>query len=92
VSVIDGTSYKNTSGVATTVSAGTPVTNILLKSTPAATNDALTFSVDYLLPLTAPNSLQAGSASVQLTFHAVQSANQTTSCVAGNQCTSIVWS
>ena len=91
VSVVNGTAYKNQAGSDVTVVAGTQVPNILVKSTPAVTNDEVTFTVDYLLPLAAPNSLQASSSSVQLTFHAVQSANQTTSCVAGRQCTSINW-
>lgn len=91
VSVVNGTAYKNQAGSDVTVVAGTQVSNILVKSTPAVTNDEVTFTVDYLLPLAAPNSLQASSSSVQLTFHAVQSANQTTSCVAGRQCTSINW-
>jgi len=91
VSVMNGTTYKNQAGSDVTVVAGTQVSNILVKSTPAVTDDEVTFTVDYLLPLAAPNSLQASSSSVQLTFHAVQSANQTTSCVAGRQCTTINW-
>jgi len=91
--VMTGTTYKNTSGADTTLTAGTPVTNILLSTTPAATNDASTFNIDYLLPLLAPNSLQGGTASITLTFHAVQAANQSVgSCVAGQQCSTIVWS
>lgn len=92
VPVVTGTSFKNESGVSTPVVAGTAVDNILLSTTPVNTGETVTFTVDYLLPLAAPNSLQGGSSSVQLTFHAVQSANQTTSCVAGRQCTTIVWS
>ena len=92
VPVITGTSFKNQSGVSTPVEAGSAVNNILLSTTPVNTGETVTFTVDYLLPLAAPNSLQGGSASVQLTFHAVQSANQTTSCVAGRQCTTVVWS
>ncbi|MEY4031135.1 MAG: hypothetical protein RL573_46, partial [Actinomycetota bacterium] len=39
------------------------------------------------------NSLQGGTASITLTFHAVQAANQSVgSCVAGQQCSTIVWS
>lgn len=91
--VVDGTTYKNVSGVDTAVAAGTPVTNVLLSTTPAATNDALQFNINYLLPLLAPNALQGGSASVTLTFHAVQSANQDLgSCLAGRQCNTITWS
>jgi hypothetical protein len=92
VPVVTGTSFKNESGVSTPVVAGTAVNNILLSTSPVNTGETVTFTVDYMLPLAAPNSLQGGSSSVQLTFHAVQSANQTTSCVAGRQCTTIVWS
>lgn len=90
--VMSGTTYKNEAGTDTTLASGTPVTNILLSTTPAATNDLLTFNIDYLLPLLAPNALQGGSASVTLTFHAVQAANQSVgSCVAGRQCSAIAW-
>jgi hypothetical protein len=92
VLVVSGTTFENQSGVATPVVAGSSVDNILLSTTPVNTGETVTFTVDYLLPLAASNALQGGSASAQLTFHAVQSANQTTSCVAGRQCTSIVWS
>ncbi|MEY3588138.1 MAG: hypothetical protein RJA47_734 [Actinomycetota bacterium] len=91
--VMSGTTYKNTAGTDTTLVAGTPVTNILLSTTPASTDDASTFNIDYLLPLLAPNSLQGGTASITLTFHAVQAANQSVgSCTAGQQCSTIVWS
>ena len=90
--VMNGTTYKNEAGTDTALAAGTPVTNILLSAVPAATNDLITFNIDYLLPLLAPNALQGGSASVTLTFHAVQSANQSVgSCVAGRQCSTVVW-
>lgn len=92
VPVMTGTSFKNQAGVSTPVVAGSTVDNILLSTTPVNTGEKVTFTVDYLLPLAAPNALQGGSSSVELTFHAVQSANQTTSCVAGRQCTTIVWS
>ena len=92
VSVMTGTSFKNQAGSSVPVVAGTAVNNVLLSTSPVTTGQAVAFTVDYLLPLAAPNALQAGTASVQLTFHAVQSANQTTACVAGRQCTTIVWS
>ena len=91
--IVNGTTYKTQAGADTAISAGTPVSNILLSATPAVTNDEVTFTLDYALPLTAPNSLQGGSTSVTLTFHAVQAANQTPgTCAAGRQCTSIIWS
>lgn len=92
VPVMTGTSFKNQAGSSVPVVAGTAVNNVLLSTSPVTTGQTVAFTVDYLLPLAAPNALQAGTASVQLTFHAVQSANQTTSCVAGRQCTTIVWS
>ena len=91
VSIVDGTQYTNAAGTATSIVAGTSVDNVLVKTSPATTGDEFTFTVDYALPTAAPNALQGGSATVQLTFHAVQSANQTTSCVAGRQCSTIVW-
>lgn len=93
VTVINGVNYKTIAGVDTLVDAGTSVNNLLLSATPAAQNDAIQFNIDYLLPTLAPNLLQGGSASVTLTFHAVQSANQPIgSCVAGQQCNTITWS
>lgn len=91
VSVVDGINYLDSAGTSTSIVAGTSVDNVLVKTTPAATGDEFTFTIDYALPTVAPNALQGGSATVQLTFHAVQSANQTTSCVAGRQCSTIVW-
>lgn len=90
-SIMSGTSYKSSGGSSVAVAAASPVQNILVQTAPAVTNDEVTFTVEYLLPFTAPDSLQASSSSVQLTFHAVQSANQVTSCVAGRQCTTINW-
>ena len=90
---MNGTTYKAMDGSNTSVVAGTSVTNLLVSSTPAAQNDTVQFDVNYALPLAAPNSLQGGSATVTLTFHAVQSANQSIgSCVAGRQCTALTWS
>lgn len=91
-SVMNGTTYRTQAGADTTVTAGTAVTNVLLSTTPAVTNDEITFTIDYLLPLTAPNALQGGSTSIALTFHAVQAANQSTgTCAAGRVCSAITW-
>lgn len=90
---IDNTGYTALGGSTTTVVAGTPVTNLLINDTPATTGTLVSFTVDYSLPIGAPNSLQGGSASVVLTFHAVQSVNQSLgSCVAGRQCNTLNWS
>jgi len=90
---MNGTTFKVLNGTNTSVLAGTPVQNLLVSTTPAATNDELTFDIRYALPTLAPNSLQGGSATVTLTFHAVQTANQDiTGCTAGRQCNTITWS
>jgi predicted ribosomally synthesized peptide with SipW-like signal peptide len=90
--IMNGTTYLNSTGSATTVASGTAATNILVSDTPAVTDDTLQFDIDYLLPLLAPNALQGGTAEITLTFHAVQSANQPIgSCVAGRQCADITW-
>lgn len=92
VTFMDGTSYTKMDGTTATVAAGSAVTNLLLSTSPAATNEAVQFDVNYLLPTAAPNALQGGGATVTLTFHAVQAGNQSTgSCVAGRQCTALVW-
>ena len=92
-SIMNGTTFANSSGSATPVSAGSAVTNILVRNTPAVTNDTVQFNIDYLLPLLAPNTLQGGTADITLTFHAVQSANQPLgACQAGRQCLGITWS
>lgn len=92
VTFMDGTSYTRMDGTPSAVTAGTPVTNLLLSTTAAQTGETVQFDVDYLLPTIAPNALQGGSASVSLTFHAVQAANQSTgSCVAGHQCSALSW-
>lgn len=90
--LMNNTTYKNPAGTDTTLSAGSVASNLLISASPAATDDAFQFNIDYLLPLLSPNSTQGGSASVTLTFHAVQSGNQPLlACVAGRQCNTIVW-
>lgn len=90
---MDGTSFTKMDGTNATVAAGTSITNLLVSTTAAQTNDTVQFDVNYLLPTAAPNALQGGSASVTLTFHAVQAGNQSTgTCVAGHQCTALTWS
>ncbi len=92
-SMVSGTTFKTQAGANTTLTAGSPVSNLLVSSVPATTNDLVTFDIDYLLPLIAPNALQGGTTTVTLTFHAVQSSNQPIGgCVAGRQCSDITWS
>lgn len=84
--------FLDQNGGSTSIVAGTVVENLLISTTPAEQGDAVTFDLDYLLPATAPNALQGASASVTLTFHAVQSDNQPIDpCVAGRQCLAIDW-
>ena len=93
VTFMNGTTYSQTGGASAPVAAGTAVTNLLVSTTAAQTNDTVQFDVNYLLPTAAPNSLQGASASITLTFHAVQAANQSTgSCAAGQQCNALAWS
>lgn len=92
-SIIDGVNYKVIGGTNTAITSGSTVEHILLNDTPVQGPNARNFNIDYLLPLLAPNALQGGSTSIQLTFNAVQSANQPIgSCVAGRQCNTITWS
>ena len=92
VNVVNGVKYKNTAGVDTTLVSGVAATDILVNATPAVTNEAFVFDVDYALPILAANALQGGSVTVKLTFHAVQSANQPINgCVEGRRCTGITW-
>lgn len=91
-SMVSGTTFKTQGGADTTLTAGSTVTDLLVSSVPATTDDLVNFDIDYLLPLLAPNALQGGTATVTLTFHAVQSSNQPIGgCVAGRQCSDITW-
>ncbi len=84
---------RSVAGAATNITNGSTIQNLLVSATPATQNSSVIFNLNYLLPTLAPNALQGGTASVTLTFHAVQSANQPIgSCVAGRQCNSIAWS
>ena len=91
-------SATNTSGTGDTTygaeggtSTALPATGIsdLLVGTTAATNASVVlFSLDYGLPLDSGNAYQGGSVTVTLTFHAVQSKNNSlpADCAAGQQC------
>lgn len=90
--MINGTTFKTADGTDTTMSSGSSVTNLLVNSVQAATNSEYSIDVEYLLPLAAPNSLQGGTASIALTFHATQSANNPIgTCVVNRQCSTIAW-
>lgn len=91
--LMNNTTYKNPAGTDTTLAAGSSAANLLLSTSPAVADDTFQFNIDYLLPLLSPNTTQGGSASITITFHAVQSGNQPIlSCVAGRQCNTITWS
>ncbi len=78
--------------IADAATSGVTVEHIMLSSSPAANGDTVDFTIDYLLPLLAPNSLQGANSSITLTFHAAQSANQPLGdCQAGRQCNTITW-
>ena len=86
-SYLNGTSYTKQGGSSATLPSGsTP--NLLVSTAPASTNTAVNFSLDYLLPSSAGNGYQGGNSTVTLTFHAVQSGNNSLpgTCVAGQQC------
>ena len=92
LTMIDDTSYEDPTGTPTAIASGNAVENLLVSTIPAEQGDAVVFDLDYLLPTIAPNALQGGTATVTLTFHAVQSDNQPIgSCVAGRQCPTIDW-
>ena len=91
-----GTTFKNQAGTATSLPT-TGAQDLLVSTTAATTNGAVSFSLDYAVPIASGNTYQGGSATVTLTFHAVQSANNPlpTGCAAGQQClpgSGFVWS
>ena len=90
-----GSTYRNTSNAATSLPTGT-TSNLLVSTSAATTGTTVHLSLDYALPIASGNGYQGGSATVTLTFHAVQSGNNTpaggTCNNAGEQCTSISWS
>ena len=75
------------SGGSASLPTGT-TSNLLVSTSPASTNTAVGFSLDYALAAAAGNGYQGGSTTVTLTFHAVQSANNAlpSGCAAGQQC------
>jgi hypothetical protein len=92
-SMIAGTTYKTIAGAATPVVSGTPVQNLLISTTQAATSSEYSIDIEYALPITAANALQGGTSSIGLTFHATQSANNPIgACVANQQCSTLTWS
>ena len=90
-----GTTFIAQGGTATSLPVGTTA-NLLVSPTPAATNAAVSFTLNYAVPIASGNTYQGGSATVTLTFHAVQAGNNpvTGACLAGQQCnatTTFLW-
>lgn len=90
--MVNGTTYKTSAGTDTTIQSGTPVQNLLINTTQAATDSEYSIDVEYALPIAAPNALQGGTSSLGLTFHATQSANNPIgACVINQQCSTVTW-
>jgi len=79
-----GTTFTAQGGTSASLPIGTTA-NLLVSTTPAATNTAVSFTLNYAVPIATGNTYQGGSATVTLTFHAVQSVNNPlpTGCAAG---------
>jgi spore coat-associated protein N len=84
---VNGTTFAQQGGTSASLPTGT-TSNLLVSTSPAATNTAVNLSLDYALPAAAGNGYQGGSTTVTLTFHAVQSGNNAlpSGCAAGQQC------
>lgn len=90
--MVNGTTYKTIAGADTTIQSGTTVQNLLINTTQAATDSEYSIDVEYALPIAAPNALQGATASMALTFHATQSANNPIgACVVNQQCSTVTW-
>ena len=91
-----GTTFTAQGGTSASLPIGTTA-NLLVSTTPAATNTAVSFTLNYAVPIATGNTYQGGSATVTLTFHAVQAANNpvTGACLGGQQCngtSTFLWS
>jgi hypothetical protein len=91
-----GTTFIAQGGAVTSLPAGT-TPNLLVSTVPAAAGTSALFTLNYAVPIATGNTYQGGSATVTLTFHAVQAGNNPLpgACVAGQQCnatTTFLWS
>jgi Camelysin metallo-endopeptidase len=91
-----GTTYTTEGGTSASLASGT-VTNLLVSTAAATTNEAVSFTLNYAVPIASGNTYQGGTATVTLTFHAVQAGNNPlpVDCAAGHQCnatTTFLWS
>ncbi len=82
-----GTTFTQQGGTSASLPTG-PTANLLVSSTAAAANTAVSYLLDYALPIASGNVYQAGSTTVTLTFHAVQAGNNPLpgACASGQQC------
>ena len=64
------------------------ISDLLVSRTAATNGSTVNFSLDYAMPQDSANTFQSGSVTIVLTFHAVQSRNNTlpADCAAGQQC------
>jgi hypothetical protein len=89
---INGTNYSDQAGAATGLSVNGSglgsVANLLASTAAVNTNAVKHFSLAWGMPTLATNAYQAASSTITLTFHAVQSGNQTLpgTCAAPKQC------
>jgi hypothetical protein len=83
-----GTTYKTEAGAAATLPAA-GIQDLLVSTAAAATGASASFTLDYALPIASGNIYQGGSATVTLTFHAVEAGTNSlpgTCTTAGQQC------
>ena len=93
-----GTTYKaQNSGTATQLPS-TGISDLLVSSTASTPGTTVPFALDYALPADTALTYEGGSATITLTFHAVQAGNNalptgSNSCSTGQQClTGMSWS
>ena len=81
------TTYAKEGG-ATAALPAAGISDLLVSRTAATNGTTVSFSLDYALPQDSANAFQSGSVTIELTFRAVQSRNNTlpADCAAGQQC------
>ena len=94
-----GTTFtaEGTPGAPASLLPSVPAANLLVSPVATTTTTAVSFTLNYAVPIATGNTYQGGSATVKLTFHAVQASNQVIpgDCAAGHQCNgtaTFVWS
>jgi hypothetical protein len=86
----NGLHYTVTEGATDYTAGGS---NLLVSTTADTNGSSHTFTVSWDIPSGTDNSFQSASATIDLTAHAVQSANQgnVSGCTAGSTCSGITW-